>query len=338
MEKQVIEISWASLWKILFFLMFVAVIFFSRQILLGLFLAIVISSGLDFMVDALERWGVPRTLSVILIFLVGTLLAIIIAYQVIPTIIIDLNSILSSISKTAASKWLGPILSLKNQSFSLFVSRISTQLFSGNVSPLSTLSDLVGGFGLAISVLVSSFYLSLSRDGVERFIRAVLPENTEDTAIRIYHRSRKKIGLWFRNQIFLSFMMGASTWIALTLLGVQHAFLVAILAGLFELMPFVGPILSGAAAVLAAFATAPALAFYTLIIFLLIHQLEANVLVPLLTSRYVGLHPVIVIVSLLIGIELGGVLGAIIAVPAAAVFQEVVEDWGSKKKGRNAFA
>jgi predicted PurR-regulated permease PerM len=74
------------------------------------------------------------------------------------------------------------------------------------------------------------------------------------------------------------------------------------------------------------------LALWTLIVFLFLHQLESHALVPLLTGRSVGLHPVIVIIALLIGAEAGGLLGIIIAVPAAAVIQEILEDWTSGKK------
>ena len=333
MDRQVVEISWSSLWRVLLFIILAIVLFLGRSVLLGLFLALVISSGLDFLVNFLEGHSVPRALGVILVFLFGALLLVVIAYRVIPFVIIDLNTLLSGVNRSAATHWLGSLTTLQSSaSLTSFINRLSTQLFSGNVSPISTLSDLVGGFGLVISVLVSSFYLSLSRDGVDRFIRAVMPESFEESTLRIYHRSRRKIGYWFRTQILLSLVMGLSTWGALGILVVPHAFLIGLLAGIFELVPFVGPILSGGAAVLAAFSVSTTLAIYTLIVFLILHQIEANILVPLFMRRSIGLHPVIVITALLIGIEIGGFLGAVIAVPAAAVFQEVVEEWGAKKR------
>ncbi len=183
-----------------------------------------------------------------------------------------------------------------------------------------------------MAVIVSSFYLSISRDGVERFIKAVLPADYEKSALSIYERSRKRIGFWFRTQIFLSLLIGLSVWGVLVLLGVRHAFLLGIAAAIFEIVPYVGPILSGALAVLMALSTSVSLALYTLIAFLIIQQLESHVLVPLLMRRAVGLHPVIVIIALLIGIEVGGVLGALISVPAAAVFEEALDEWSQKKR------
>jgi len=182
-------------------------------------------------------------------------------------------------------------------------------------------------------VVASSFYLCLSRDGVERFIKIIAPVAYEPAALRIYERSRRKIGAWFRMQLVLSIIMGLIVWGGLTVLGVQGAFLIGILAAVFELVPFIGPIVSGAFAVVSALGTSAQLAVYTLIFFVIAQQFESNVLVPLLSKRSVDLHPVIVITALLIGAEVGGFLGMVIAVPAAAVFQEVVEEWSVKKRG-----
>jgi predicted PurR-regulated permease PerM len=105
-----------------------------------------------------------------------------------------------------------------------------------------------------------------------------------------------------------------------------------IVAAVFEIVPFVGPILSGALAVLMALSVSVSLALYTLIAFLVIQQFESHVLVPLLMRRTLGLHPVIVIIALLIGAEVGSVLGVLISVPAAAVFEEALDEWSQKKR------
>lgn len=333
MNSRVIEISWGSLWRVLFFMLFVTVLFLGRQVLIGLFLAIIISSGLEVLVNFLERHKIPRTLGVILIFLLAIFLAIVVIYTVIPRIIVELNVVFSGLRETATSSVWGPLLDFKSsESFGAIVDRLSAEFFSGNISPLGIFSRTLGGFGLAVAVLVSSFYLSLSRDGVERFLKVVLPADYEKTGLRIYERSRKKMGFWFQTQILMSVVMGALVWGALAILGVKHAFLLGILAGIFELMPFVGPILSGAVAALVAFSSSAILALYTLIVFLALHQFESHVLVPVLMKKAVGLHPVIVIISLFIGAEVLGFLGVVIAVPAAVVFQEIIEEWSSKKR------
>ncbi len=333
MERTAWEVSWSSLWKILIFLLLVTIMFLGRQILIGLFLAIVISSGLDVLVDFLERRGIPRTLGVILIFFLAILLVVLVLYTIIPFAIADLKLIFINVSESSGNIWLKSLLSLPtSQSLTSVINRFSQQIFSGEASPFGVFSAAVGNIGLALAVFISSFYLSLSKDGIERFIKAVFMGENQETALRIYDRSRRKIGTWVRTQAVLSVVVGFLVWGALLVLGVRHAFLIGVLAAVFEIVPFVGPILAGAVAVLSAFTVSTVLAAYTLIAFLAIQQLESHVLVPLVTKRSVGLHPVIVIIAILIGIEVDGVLGALIAIPAAAVFQEVLEDWSSTRK------
>ena len=335
-ERNSVEISWGSLWRIAVFSVFAIVIYLGHEIVLGLFLAIVISSGFEGIIDVIERrLHVPRSLGVVLVFLIAILLVAVVFYAVLPFAIVELNTIALTAGKSSAttSGGLGLLLSLRtSQSASSVINKISTQIFSGNGS-LGIFSGALGSLGLIISVIASSFYLSLTRDGVERFIKIIAPVAYEPTALRIYERSRRKIGSWFRMQLVLSLIMGAIVWGGLTLLGVQGAFLIGLLAATFELVPFIGPIVAGAFAVVSALGTSPQLAVYTLIFFVIAQQFESNILVPIFNRRAVDLHPVIVITALLIGAEMAGFLGMVIAVPAAAVFQEVVEEWSVKKRG-----
>lgn len=331
-----LEISWATLWRILFFVVLVSILYEGRQILLGLFLAIIISSGLDGLVKLLQRVGLPRSVSVILIFLVAIVAIIFVIYSFAPLVIVELNTIFSTKSATS-SAGLGSLVNKQtSDAITSGISKISAGLFASSASPFQFFSNAIGSVGLAIAVILCSFYLSLSNDGVERFMKVVIPPDYEEVALRLYERSRKLIGSWFRAQILLSIIMGFTVWAGLTLLGVPYAFLIAFLAALFELVPFVGPFISGAVAVLSASLVSPTLAIYTLIFFVGAQQFESNILVPLLSQRIVGIHPVIVIVALLIGATVAGILGIIIAVPAAGVFQEVIQEWSTTKRAISA--
>src|SRR5262249_602359 len=148
-------------------------------------------------------------------------------------------------------------------------------------SPLEFFSNAIGSVGLVFAVILSSFYLSLTKDGVERFIKVVIPPNYEERILHTYDRSRVLIASWFRTQVLLSLIMGFTVWAGLSLLGIKYAFLIAFLAGVFELVPFIGPFLSGAVAVIVALETSATLAVYALIFFVIAQQFESNVLVPI---------------------------------------------------------
>jgi predicted PurR-regulated permease PerM len=328
MKKTEIEISWATLLRILFFVVLVIVMYEGLQIILGLFLAVIISSGLETVVDFLERFHIPRTVGVILIFLAALILLSVIIYLVVPVAIVEINAAFSGLSKANAGGFGVQVAGW----VSTATSKLSAEFLSSTASPFAFISKAVGSLGLAAAVIVISFYLSLGHDGVERFMKVVVPPDYEETTMKVYHRSKELLGSWFRMQLLLGLIMGFLVWGVLSLLGVKYAFLVGILAFIFELVPFLGPILTGAVAILAALLTSGTLAIITLIAFIIVQQIESNILVPLLSRRSVGLHPVIVITALLIGGTVGGLLGVIISVPAAAVLQEVVQEWSTKKK------
>lgn len=332
MERMKLDITWKSLWRVLFFVALALLMFKSVTILVGLFLAIVISSGLEFIVNFLERRGIPRTIGVILVFVGMALIVIIGIYTILPLLIVDLNTAIISFNKLAKNSWWGAFIKFPaTNSVNQLVNKISDQLFSSNSSPMGAVSGLFGSMALTFSILISAFYLSLTHDGVERFIRTVLPRDYEEKAIRIFTRARKRIGFWFRTQILLSVLVGVLVSITLAIMGVRHALLLGLIAAIFEIVPFIGPILAGGAAVVSALITSPALGLYTFIAFVVIHQVESHILVPFLIGRNVGLHPVVVIISILIGLELGGFLGALAAVPMVVLLQEIIEGWSGGK-------
>ncbi|HVO28908.1 MAG TPA: hypothetical protein VMT81_02930, partial [Candidatus Paceibacterota bacterium] len=162
MERRNIDITWETLWRILLFVVLVAIFYQGRQIILGLFLAIIISSGLEGIVDALARIGLPRGISVILIFLAAVILFIFVLYTLVPVVIVELSTVFSG--NKGALGGLGFLLNLKSASASGTISALSSQFLNGG-SPLDLFSNALGGFGLAVAVIVSSFYLSLSKDG-----------------------------------------------------------------------------------------------------------------------------------------------------------------------------
>ena len=193
-------------------------------------------------------------------------------------------------------------------------------------------TKFLGGLTFTVSVFVLSFYLTVDRGGVERFLRTVIPSIYEDRVLDIYFRIRKKIGRWFIGQLFLSFTIGLAVFLGLTLLGVKYSLVLGIVAGLFELVPYVGPIFSGSLSILVGLSTSLSLGIYTLILFIIIQQIENHLLVPTVTHLTTSLSPVVTLVSLLIGTKVFGFVGLVLAVPAAVLLQEIIEDWSISSK------
>ncbi|MDP3953454.1 MAG: AI-2E family transporter [bacterium] len=335
MAQQNIEVSWVSLWRVLLMIGFGVALFLMRETVAILLLALLISTIFDAPVDALERHRVPRILGTILVYLVAFVGLAFLFYAVIPIAILELNNLLKNIGGILESN-LGFALPSGNTSFFLNtdVQQFTEALLSGGVSFIEILGALVGGVTFVIAVIVLSFYLTVSRDGVSKFLVAIFPDGIEKRVLDLYVRTKKRIAKWFQAQIFLSLVVGTLAFTGLSLLGVKYALVLGIIAGVLELIPIVGPIFAGALAVMVALTGSWDLGFYTLLLFLGIQQLENNVLVPLVMRRQTGVHPVMILVSILGGAQIAGLVGVLLAVPTAVFLQEMAEEWMSVKSKR----
>jgi predicted PurR-regulated permease PerM len=212
------------------------------------------------------------------------------------------------------------------------INEFTNGLLGGETTLVSFLSQLLGGLLLAIIVFVISFYLTIGRDGLERFMRAILPSEYQEKTLLVYERIRVKISHWFAGQLFLSLLIGVAVYTGLSLLGVEYAFVLAVAASAFELVPYVGPIFAGSLAVLTAMSQSNTLGLYTFILFLVIQQLESHLVIPAVNKYTTNLNPVIVIISLLIGGKVLGIVGVVLAVPLAVLFQETIKHIGHQKE------
>ena len=189
----------------------------------------------------------------------------------------------------------------------------------------------IGGIFGVVTILILSFYmLSESRQIVRAFVR-IFPRAERTRVQDACHRVTTKVSAWLGGQLLLAGIIGTSAAIGLWLLGVPYFYVLALIAAIGEMIPVVGPFLSAIPAVVVALSVSPGLALAVAGFFFMQQQLENHILVPRVMSRQVGVSPVIVIVALLIGGSLLGIVGAILAVPTAAILQVLIEEWASKE-------
>ena len=324
--------SWLALWRIVAMVAFMWVLYNALGVVLSIFVAFVIAAGLDAPVTYLSKKGIPRILSTLMLFIVALSFLAGLVYTIVPLAISDFTQLFLNLKDYA-----GPFLNNFQASQALDVinqrlNDFSDTLVSGTIPLTAVIGSLFGNIFLAITVLMISFYLTVGRDGIEHFLVAVLPAAYEESAIDLYLTTRKKIGQWLKGQMLLSLVIGLITFIGLYFLDVKYALLLALLAGVFELIPFVGPIFSGSIAVLIALSTSFNLALYVLILFVIIQQLENNLLVPVVMKYTTNLNPAAILISILIGGTVFGFAGLILAVPASVLIQGVIEKWASAKK------
>lgn len=185
---------------------------------------------------------------------------------------------------------------------------------------------LVEGFGLILLILFSAVYLALDPELYRRGFLRMLPPRQRPHVSRALSESGDALRKWLRGQLALMAAVGTLTGIGLQLVGVPLAFPLAIIAGLFEFIPLIGPFLGALPGVLLAFTQGPDVVFAAVIVYIVVQQIEGNLLTPLIQRWAVELPPVIALFSILIGGTLFGVLGIVFATPLAVVVMVLVQN------------
>jgi predicted PurR-regulated permease PerM len=174
------------------------------------------------------------------------------------------------------------------------------------------------------TVLIISFYFILERRHAESILTEFLGVISGKKVTEILRSIEHRLGAWVRGELLLMTFVGVLTFAGLTILHMEFALPLAIIAGLLEIVPMIGPIISAVPAVLIALSFSPVLALSVVMLYIVVQQLENNIFVPLIMKRSVGLSPLITILALMIGGRLGGIGGAILAVPMVLVLQVVL--------------
>lgn len=310
------EITHKTIIFTVFFLLSLLFLFQIRSIILFLFIAIIFMSALSPLVDRLEKYRIPRGVSIISL------------YAIIWAIISFSLASLAPLLVEQSSRF---IVSLPNYINLLTQGRFDLSILQPQLAslPQNIFKIVVGAFNNVVNLftmMVVVFYLIMERKNLHKYLLFMFGETSRESKAEVFvTRLEKKLGGWVRGQLTLMLFVGVLTYFGLLFIGVDYSVPLAFLAGLLEIMPNIGPTLAAVPAILVAWGTSPVLALATMALYFVIQQVENNFLVPKVMSKAVGLSPLVVIIALLIGLKLAGVAGAILAIPAVLLLGLIVE-------------
>lgn len=311
---------------------------------LVLIASIIIASAIEPVALWSKRRNIPRVPSVVAVYLGGAVFLSGFFYFFLLPLIGEVSGFIKTLTIYSNAVVSGGILSDMFATQNVFGGLDTPQLI-GQLSShlnswaeflsrgiLSSLTTVSGGVISFILIIVLSFYLAVQEDGITKFLRIIVPLKHEAYVLRLWHRSQIKIGLWMQGQIFLGALVMVSVYFGLLIIGVPHALLLAVVAGIFELIPLFGPVLAAIPAVFVAYASLDmTTALIVAGLYLVIQQFENHIIYPLVVKKVIGMPPIVSIMALVIGGELAGFLGIIVAVPVAAVVMEFLSDLEEKK-------
>lgn len=264
------------------------------------------------MVRYLQSKRFPKIFAVLIPY-IGILIAIfLLILPLVPFVISQIQSLLTQFPKFLDSSANSFGVAIDPNQLQRYLNSEANELGKNAVN---VTTKVFGGLFSIITIFVVSFYLLMYHDAFKKALANLFQNGSKEYIYKVVDRVNDKLGAWLRGQAILSLFIGLLSWIGLTILGLPYALPLALMAGLLEVIPTIGPILSAIPAVIIAMTISPTLALTVVVLYLLIQALENQVIVPKVMEKAVGLNPVIVILGVMIGANLMGVAGALLAIP-----------------------
>jgi predicted PurR-regulated permease PerM len=319
-------------------------IYIVRDVLLLIYIAALVAIGLGPLVNTLERKRfpslrrrVPRWLAILAIYLLLVGLLVGIGMLVVPPMITQARELWTNFPELLhkAQQWLIDRGWLTRE---LTVQEAVQRTPVGNSDAVGTIvgavTGFVGGIFGFVTILILAFYMLLDAESFVRTFVRLFPRSERARVATACVSVSMKVSAWLGGQLLLAGVIGSTAAAGLFLMGVPYFYVLALIAAFGEMIPIVGPVLSAIPAVAVAMAVSPTLALGVIVFFFVQQQFENHILVPKVMERQVGVSPVTVIISLLIGGALLGVVGAILAIPTAAILQVIIHElWPETTEG-----
>ena len=316
-----LNIPYSTIFRIASVLIGVWILYNIIDVLVIFFFGVIISSAITPTVDRMKKEGVPRIIAAALIYILITLSLLFVVYALVPPTIAQLDRLVTQFPLLLKTYVKPPLVP---QSVALNIRQFITEAASG-ITPW--LLGLVGGAGNVLLVFVISFYLTVEDRAIKEFLRLTLPEKKQEYVLDLIMRSQRTLSSWLKAQLLLMLIMGVLVFIGLSILGVPYKFLLAVLMGILEFIPVVGPIIGAVPAMMFALQISPAVMLFTGLLYLIAQQIESQFLAPLVMKKAFQINTILVLMAFFIGAKLGGIAGILISVPLLALTFEFLRDY-----------
>lgn len=327
--------------QVLGLLALAGVIYLIRRQLLAIFTPFVIALAAAYILNPVVIWlqqrRIKRIFAVLIIYLVSFGLLFALFAQFLPVAIEEFNRLAERIPQFTerAKNLLDSLYSVSDrlnlpQSLQDAIQTSLDDLEARLVDYMAKIPEITIDFARGIFhlvlILILTFYLLNDFTLVKESLYMVVPRKSRARARKILHEIDFSLGKYIRGQLLISLIVGVFTYLSLLILGVDFALILGILAGAANVIPYFGPFIGAVPAVIVALLKSPALALKTALAFLIIQQVESNLIAPQILGKSLGLHPVLVILALLIGGQFFGILGMVAAVPVLAVSRILIRN------------
>lgn len=334
-QTHTLDISWETIIKIAIAALFFYLLFLVRDIVIWFFFALIISVLLAPAINFLRWLRVPKLLSVTFIYLAFFGVFGLFFYLTAPVFIDEIKQFSQSVP--GYFEKVSPIfedLKIESlQNLGHFTQDLTSNLEKVSASVFNALAVFFGGVASAFFIIAISFFLSIEEKGVERVLRLLSPKKNEEYILALFERCQIKVSGWFGVRILACIFISIVCFLVFYFLGIRYAVILALLCGLLNFVPYLGPLVAGILLIIfVGISNSWGTALMALVTFIIANMVENNIISPVLTKKFVGLPPVLVLLSVVVGGIIFGFLGAIFAIPVFGILYEFIKEFLEKRK------
>lgn len=327
-QHLMIHISTASILKVVGVLLAVWLVYLVRDVVVIVFIAMLLSTAFEPVVNALHRRHLPRVLAIVAIYLGVFLLLSLVVVTLVPLIADEIRNITVHFPQywsNLMSGW-GGVGTQYNETITGALESLEKNFSSAAGDVFVLIRTLFGSFISFIIVMVLTFYLLIHENALERTLQIFTPPAYQAYVTDLVSRMQERLALWLRGVLLLGLIVGGLILVGLRILDVRYYLILALIAGIFEMVPYVGPVLATVPAVFFAMTQSFWKGVAVLVLYWFVQQVENHLIVPKVMAKAIGVNPLVVIVAILLGAKLAGLAGILVAVPTTAALSVWVRD------------
>ncbi len=346
LNKVVLEVSAGTIAKstavVLLLLLLLYFLYQISGILVLLFVSFLLAAALDPIVDFLQKRKIPRSLGVLIIYVVIFYVLGVSLSSLVPLIakqVVDIGKAVAEFVQnlTSNTTQMSPLAKQFKPLFdqlyqAIDIKTAAEQIQSALQVVAAQLLNISFGLMNLVLVLVLTFFMTVEERALHDFFLSLFPSRYGNYISTRMEAVKEKIGHWLRGQLLLSLVAGVLTYVGLLVLNVDYALTLAVIAGILMVIPVMGRVFAWLFTLPVVLNQSPLLALWVTIYYFILMQVENNVLVPYIMNKVVGLSPIIVIFAMLVGSQYLGILGLVISIPIATSVAIFVKDYMEKSK------
>lgn len=317
MKPQRIEISYKTIIFTILSVLGLLLLWNIRDILLLVFVCFIFMEALNPLINKLESFKIPRALAILVIYLVIVAVISLSIAGIVPLLVEQTTGLVRTLPNTISNlKILGTSAIDFSAQFKLLES-LPTEIAK---TVLSVFSNIFSGF----IIMVITFYLLIERRNFVRYSLRFFGHDFKEKIMKILEILENRLGSWVNGELILMTLVGLLSYVGYLFLGLNYTIPLAIIAGILEIVPNIGPMITTILAGLIGLTVSPLTALLAVIWGIIVQQVENNFITPRVMKAAVGLNPIITILTITIGAKLAGIGGALLAVPVFLTIKTII--------------